>query len=228
MGGQPFLQNDLGSLSRGDIVEVTLTAGANVRLLDSSNLSRYKRGQNYPCYGGLAKVSPARVAVPSSGHWYRRGHTGLAKQHQSERSSLACGIFATNAANPRQRDQIASIAEHLAESAPVADDDHREFDVFISHASEDKDAIVRPLAGALERCGLSVWYATSSSSRSATASAERSTTESPIAASASWCFRTPSLGWVGPRPSSRPRHHGRKRRSGSSPALARNLEGRGP
>jgi hypothetical protein len=38
----------------------------------------------------------------------------------------------------------------------VADD--RTFDVFISHASEDKGAIVRPLALALRDRGLTVWY----------------------------------------------------------------------
>lgn len=32
------------------------------------------------------------------------------------------------------------------------------FDVFISHASEDKDDLARPLAAALERRGLRVWY----------------------------------------------------------------------
>lgn len=32
------------------------------------------------------------------------------------------------------------------------------WDVFISHASEDKDAFVRPLAVALQTLGLSVWY----------------------------------------------------------------------
>lgn len=32
-----------------------------------------------------------------------------------------------------------------------------EFDVFISHASEDKDAIVRPLAEQLRQCGFRVW-----------------------------------------------------------------------
>ena len=32
------------------------------------------------------------------------------------------------------------------------------FDVFISHASEDKDEIVRPLAHALMQQGLDVWY----------------------------------------------------------------------
>ena len=34
----------------------------------------------------------------------------------------------------------------------------RKWDVFISHASEDKDDFVRPLAEALTACGLRVWY----------------------------------------------------------------------
>ncbi len=33
-----------------------------------------------------------------------------------------------------------------------------EYDVFISHASEDKDEVVRPLAYALKEKGLTVWY----------------------------------------------------------------------
>lgn len=34
----------------------------------------------------------------------------------------------------------------------------KEYDLFISHASEDKDALVRPLAAALAAAGLTVWY----------------------------------------------------------------------
>ena len=34
----------------------------------------------------------------------------------------------------------------------------KEYDVFISHAAEDKDEIVRPLANALKASGLTVWY----------------------------------------------------------------------
>lgn len=37
-------------------------------------------------------------------------------------------------------------------------DDDRPFDVFISHASEDKSLVVRPLAQALQGAGLRVWY----------------------------------------------------------------------
>ena len=32
------------------------------------------------------------------------------------------------------------------------------WDAFISHASEDKDDFVRPLADGLTECGLSVWF----------------------------------------------------------------------
>jgi len=34
----------------------------------------------------------------------------------------------------------------------------KQWDVFISHASEDKDEVVRPLAHALQAHGLQVWY----------------------------------------------------------------------
>ena len=37
-------------------------------------------------------------------------------------------------------------------------DNDPEYDVFISHASEDKDEIVRPLAKALVEKGIKVWY----------------------------------------------------------------------
>ena len=42
----------------------------------------------------------------------------------------------------------------LLPAAPTA----RDFDVFISHASEDKDDVVRPLAEALRQGGLDVWF----------------------------------------------------------------------
>lgn len=38
------------------------------------------------------------------------------------------------------------------------DEYEKDYDVFISHASEDKDEVARPLAEALRSNGLSVWY----------------------------------------------------------------------
>lgn len=42
--------------------------------------------------------------------------------------------------------------------ALLYDDYEKEYDVFISHASEDKDDVARPLAEALRNNGLTVWY----------------------------------------------------------------------
>lgn len=34
----------------------------------------------------------------------------------------------------------------------------KEWDVFVSHASEDKEIFVRPLTQALDQLGVKVWY----------------------------------------------------------------------
>ena len=65
-----FSYYDLGHLSKGQVVEVCLSAAANVRLLDSSNYSNYKNGRRHRYYGGYVKKSPYRIIVPNSGHWY--------------------------------------------------------------------------------------------------------------------------------------------------------------
>ena len=36
--------------------------------------------------------------------------------------------------------------------------ENKKYDIFISHASEDKDLLVRPLAMILERLSVRVWY----------------------------------------------------------------------
>ena len=64
-----YLDYDLDA-EAGDVVVVELSRAANVRLLDSVNFSRYRRGQPHRGIGGLAGVSPLRLPVPSSGHWH--------------------------------------------------------------------------------------------------------------------------------------------------------------
>jgi TIR domain len=49
--------------------------------------------------------------------------------------------------------QVRATASTLKAAAPA-----RKWDVFISHASEDKDAIARPLAEAFRARGMEVWY----------------------------------------------------------------------
>ena len=65
-----FLHNDLGILDGDQIVEVTLDKAANVKLMDSSNFSRYRAGSRHEYFGGHVTRSPFRVSVPRSGHWH--------------------------------------------------------------------------------------------------------------------------------------------------------------
>ena len=139
--------------------EVTLSSGANVRLLDSSNFQTYRRGGRHQYHGGLARQSPVRLAIPNGGHWHvvvdMQGLTG------STRASFR--VINAQALQPlppiqERRTEIADIAENFAAAAPTGEVLDREFDVFISHATDDKDGLVRPLALALQGHGLSVWY----------------------------------------------------------------------
>ncbi len=153
-----FIHSDLGNLNRGDVVEVTLSgSAANVRLLDSSNFSRYRQGQQHRYHGGLAKRSPVRIGVPSSGRWH------LAVDMQGLRGTTRAGVrvIPGSALRPlppiaEQRSALAEIADNAAEVGPDSGE-RREFDVFVSHASEDKDSVVRPLSQALRERGLDVW-----------------------------------------------------------------------
>jgi hypothetical protein len=59
---------------------------------------------------------------------------------------------------PARSSPLANIVENVNAVAPAPSAVPKTYDVFISHASEDKDAIVRDLAHALRRRGLEVWY----------------------------------------------------------------------
>lgn len=149
-----FLKYDLGRLSKGQIVQVNLTSGANVRLLDSSNFNSYKNGKAHKYIGGLAKRTPVNLSVPSSGQWYvvvdMQGLQGSTKASVSVLPSPLPEIRETPLSEVPGlvRDNITSPSINNGES----------YDVFISHASEDKESIVRPLVSALEAEGLKVWY----------------------------------------------------------------------
>ena len=64
-----FLHYNL-NLENKETVKVTLDKQANVRLLDSINFSKYKRGDKHRYYGGLAKKSPVKITAPHAGRWH--------------------------------------------------------------------------------------------------------------------------------------------------------------
>lgn len=148
-----FIQFDLGNRKRGEVVEVTLTNGANVRLMSSSDFSSYKSGRSHHYIGGLAKRSPINLQIPSTGHWY------VAVDMQGLRGSTRASVRTLPGALPEIREAPLASAPSLVRSLPPqVEAGGKAYDVFISHASEDKDTIVRSLANALVAKGLKVWY----------------------------------------------------------------------
>jgi Domain of unknown function (DUF1883)/TIR domain len=158
-----FTHYNLGYVEKGSLVMVTLQgSAANVRLMDTSNFNNYRAGRQHRYHGGLAKSSPVRMRITHSGSWH------VTVDMQGLRGSTRSGIDvlppstlkslpAINEAPLRTIPSLVRDAEDdLAPTGEAAD--RRTFDVFVSHASEDKNEVVRPLATALQHAGLSVWY----------------------------------------------------------------------
>lgn len=64
-----FLQFDFHG-GPHDVVRVTLSAAANVRLMDSSNFSSYRARRAHRFVGGYYRSSPVLLRPPHEGHWY--------------------------------------------------------------------------------------------------------------------------------------------------------------
>lgn len=124
--------------------------------MDSLNYNNYKNGRRHSYYGGLARRSPIILTVPNSGHWYVT--IDLAGLRGSVRSS----IRKLPSPLPEYREPSLASVPSLVRNEPIpfrdSEDTQLEYDVFISHASEDKNDVVRPLAKALVERGLRVWY----------------------------------------------------------------------
>ena len=158
-----FTHYKLGYVAGGTVAEVTLQgSGANVRLMDSSNFNSYKAGRQHKYHGGLVRKSPVRLQVPRSGTWH------VAVDMQGLRGTVRSSIrvIPVEALKPLPPVNEASLRDIPSLVRNVSQDhvpgvdapDERVFDVFISHTSEDKVEVVRPLATALREAGLSVWY----------------------------------------------------------------------
>ncbi|CAM4092097.1 DUF1883 domain-containing protein [Paenibacillus alkaliterrae] len=155
-----FRHYGLGSRKAGEVVEVSLSgSSANVKLMDSLNFSAYKAGRKHRYMGGHATKSPVRLAIPRSGNWHVT--VDLGGYQGSVKSSIRVLPGVLPEIKERPLSSVPSLVQGNSDSNPFipnSEEDLREFDVFISHASEDKDQVVRPLALALQSHGLRVWY----------------------------------------------------------------------
>lgn len=158
-----FTHYKLGHVAAGTVAEVTLQgSAANVRLMDQSSFNNYKAGRQHRYHGGLAKRSPIRLRVPRSGTWHvtvdMQGLRGTVRSGM--RIIPAAALKPLPAINEGSLRDLPSLVRNVThEQAPgVGAANEQVFDVFISHTSEDKAEVVRPLATALRDAGLIVWY----------------------------------------------------------------------
>lgn len=152
-----FINYDLGRLETGRIVEITLEGnGAYVRLLDSANFDSYKNGKKYKFIGGLVAKSSVRLKTSHSDHWYVAIDMGGLNGNVNTTARVL--PQAPSKSNQRPLSEMPSLVHDsgfvLYQDAGIIP----KYDVFISYASEDEKDVVRPLALALKRKGMKVWY----------------------------------------------------------------------
>ncbi len=155
-----FVKYDLGNVKKGSTVSVSLKNAANVQLLDASNFRSYAQGRRYKGYGGHAKQSPVLLPIPRTSHWYVALDLG---GHSGKIQSSVTVLPPPRRALPEYRNPShRSLVENIATRHPQAPPDTevlggRTWDVFLSHASEDKASVAIPLAQALQDRGVTVW-----------------------------------------------------------------------
>lgn len=64
-----FLHYEVNA-SPSNTIQIVLDKQANVRLMDDTNFSKYKRGDKFSFVGGLAKKSPINLTPPRIGNWH--------------------------------------------------------------------------------------------------------------------------------------------------------------
>lgn len=154
MTGPKFVKYHWTRLEKGSTVVVTLSTAANVRLMDSANFYAYKNGRNHRYGGGLVTKTPFRIRVPRTGGWYLTiDLVGLRATRVRHSATVEPPPLPTAKSAPHQ-----SLSGIRHERPPIVRDDNGEvWDVFISHASEDKEDVAEPLAMELRARGLKVW-----------------------------------------------------------------------
>lgn len=151
-----FQSYDLGRQQRGAVAVITLSGNAaNVRLMDAYNFRNFKNGRQHRGVGGLATRSPVRLAIPSDGHWFAT--VDLIGLRGTVRSSV---VVEPQPLPPLRSAATRTPLSQIRHEAPPdvgINDEQQVWDVFVSHASEDKAAVARPLAEHLRERGLTVW-----------------------------------------------------------------------
>jgi hypothetical protein len=123
--------------------------------MNSCAFSAYKAGRNYRAIQGHVKKSPVRLKIPNSGHWY------VVVDLMGLVGRVNSSAFVEPPPLPPLRSTPAAPLGMIRHSPPAvgsnAESVQQVWDVFISHASEDKGTVGAPLAEHLQALGVTVW-----------------------------------------------------------------------
>ena len=124
------------------------------RLMDSYNFASYCRGKKSRYVGGAFDRSPVELQVPRDGRWH------VAVDMQGLAGTTSATVRVLPGSLPDVHELPLSSAVGLMRDVPVPLDGDKQpiYDVFISHASEDKEELVEPLATRLQQHHVTVWY----------------------------------------------------------------------
>lgn len=157
----------LETKSENDKFKRTIQIQSSITKSTSLSTIQSKQREIQRCADDIAKIQVKKAdiskKIADKNSQLLKSQTDLWKEQENERRR------ADQAQKRREQESLRHqqlITQELALQKQIAKDSVRitdqqtdaEFDIFISHASEDKDDFVRPLASKLSETGLRVWY----------------------------------------------------------------------
>lgn len=131
--------------------------------MNSSNYNSYKNGRRFHYFGGLVNRSPFRLPIPSNGNWYLvfdlGGYAGRIEAKVSIGPKPRGNLPLARTPLARTMETITNQIQLRSNPTPPPEGilGDQTWDVFVSHASEDKESVVIPLCQELKARGVSVW-----------------------------------------------------------------------
>lgn len=177
------LQRDIADLRVKDAQEAKKEADLTAKMVRASNAAQSsksastissKLNEASRASNDIASVQKKRAdiakSIASKYADLHRAQTSLEKAEDADRKKVAADQKKADDARARQLNQLDQQLRdqrRIAVTAPIAvavaitetgDDALPQYDVFISHASEDKDSFVRPFAEKLTAAGITPFY----------------------------------------------------------------------
>ncbi|WP_342480025.1 TIR domain-containing protein [Paenibacillus sp. FSL L8-0340] len=163
------LQNDLSDLQKKISVEKKKESDATIKATKahqsisktkSQSTIKTKLSEISRCQTDIAKASKKQAElhkkIADKNKLLVRDQQKLAKETEKEQTRQLNNQASVNDEIRQELDVYKTLIRQSPELPHL--EGAESYDLFISHASEDKESFVRPLANELERIGLKVWF----------------------------------------------------------------------